>query len=295
MRRRITAAAIAVALAVPMVSLAQPVHRQSLKPEVDAVTYADGSAFGRMVEESRRLRRIAPTASHDSSDNIFVFPLAGNTPGAFGTFFRSEATIVNQLNRSQRIEVFFFPAGAGTCSGVPVTTMTLAPFNFYVWRDFVSDVFGINGLGSLGIVAIDSQGNTDSTAAIDGTLRIYTNAAGGGSVSQNFDSAGLTDWGGNQSAFGLRQDSGFRTNFGIFNYLGNTRTFDVTFSGTSGLQTSAIVTVAPCSVSFQNVPTGSYNSVLIDVQPRDANGGWYGFASSNDNVTGDSWSISARP
>lgn len=293
-------AVIAVAVLIPIFAVAQPHPRQSVAPEVGPVSLTDGTGFAKAVEFSRQARRmVGPNASHDSSDDVFVFPLAGNTPGAFGTFFRSEATIVNQLNRNQRIGIYFFPAGAGTCNGVPYTEMTLAPFNFYVWTDFVSQVFGLNGLGSLGIVALTGPGgSTDTTAAIDGTLRIYTPVPGGlGNASQNFDSAGLSTWPGNESAFGLRHDGNvnYRTNYGIFNYLGFTRQFSVTFTGTTGAQTSTSVNVAPCSVSFSNVPNLNYGSVLIDIQPTDSSGGWYGFAASNDNNSGDSWSISARP
>ncbi len=293
-------AVIAVAVLIPVMAAAQQRHRQSVAPTVDPISMVDGSTFGKMAEVAKQARRVTPNASHDTSDDIFVFPIAGNTPGAFNTFFRSEATIVNQLNRNQRIGVYFFPAGSGSCSTTYYTAMTLAPYNFYVWHDFVADVFGYNGLGSLGIVAIDSQGNTDTTAAIDGTLRIYTPLPGGapGNASQNFDSAGLSSWPGTESAFGRRHDGNvnYRTNYGIFNYLGFTRAFDVTFTGTTGLQTSTTVSVAPCSVTFQNLPGGNnYGSVLIDITPHDTNGGWYGFAASNDNQSGDSWSVPARP
>lgn len=287
-------AAIAVFSLIPCIASAQ--QRRSEAPKVEVITNVDGAQFGKMLEESRRARRLVNNASHDSSDDAFVFPLAGNAPGQFGTFFRTEATFVNQLNRTQFVEVFFFPIGGGTCSGVPVRRLTFAPFNFYVYSDFVSDVFGVNGLGSLGVVAVDGNGNTDTTAAIDGTLRIYTANPTGGFSSQNFDSAALTDFGGNQSAFGLRHDGvNFRTNYGIFNYLGFTRTFTINFNGTTGASASDSMTVAPCSVGFKGVPNLNYGSVLLDIQPNDSNGGWYGFASANDNISGDSWSISARP
>jgi hypothetical protein len=43
------------------------------------------------------------------------------------------------------------------------------------------------------------------------------------------------------------------------------------------------------------VPNLNYSIMLINFVPRDNNGGWYAFASSVDNVSGDSWSVSARP
>lgn len=293
---RFPAIAIAIVTLVPAIASAQQPSYRSADPIVSVVRHVDGSLFGKLAAQSRHASRIAPNASHDSADDAFVFPLAGNAPGAFGTFYRTEATLVNNLNRSQDIEVFFFPLGGGTCQGVPAVTITLNPQTFRVWSDFVADVFNLNGLGSLGVVAVDGNGNTDTSASIDGTLRIYTPSPSGGFASQSFDAAGLSSFSGSQIIFGLRHDgTAYRTNYGVFNYLDGTRNFNLAFNGTTGAHETDAVTVAPCSIAFKGVPNVDYGSLLINVQPDDGSGGWYAFASSNDNVSGDSWSVSARP
>lgn len=291
--RRLFAVSLLV-LSLSLPALAQPLPRKFVAPDVSSVAEVDGAAFAETLQASKS-GRIAPNVAHDESDNSLIFPLAGNAAGANGTFFRSEATLVNNLNRTQRVRVWFFPLGGNSCSGVPVKDLTLDPFAWYVWSDFVAQVFNVNGLGSIGLIAIDSFGNADSNARVDMALRIYTPAFGGGSASQTFQGVGLSTFGGNQTAFGLRHDAGFRTNYGIFNYLGSPRTFDVSFVGLGNASSSAVLTVGPCSVGFTGIPNLNYGSVLMDIRPRDSLGGWYGFASSVDNVSGDSWSVSARP
>jgi hypothetical protein len=250
-----------------------------------------------MVELLRQKssRHLVPNVAHEGGDAAFVFPLIGNTPGANATFFRSEAMFLNNADHGQVIRLFFFPLGAQTCSGIPIRDIAIPAFNWYAYHDIIADVFGVNGIGSLGVIAIDAFGNFDITAHIDATVRIYTPAFGGGSASQSFDSVALSDYGGNEVAFGLRHDAGFRTNYGIFNYLGYARTFDIFFYGVDNVRAQASATVGPCSIAFSPVPNLNYSIMLINFVPRDSNGGWYGFASSVDNVSGDSWSVSARP
>src|SRR5436305_127184 len=70
----------------------------------------------RLVTESARL--ILPNVAHESSDYAFIFPIIGNGAGAFGTFFRSEATVANTLSRDQDVVVIYFPLGnAAGCGG----------------------------------------------------------------------------------------------------------------------------------------------------------------------------------
>ena len=274
---------------------AQPVHYTYEKPAVSTPEGVDGSQMAELLRGRHASGRIAPTVAHDSADTAFIFPLIGNTPGANGTYFYSDGTLVNNKDQQQVLRLFFFPAGAQTCNGVPVRDVTIPPYHWYEYGDIIANLFGLNGLGSLGVIAIDSFGNYDPTAHVDATVRIYTATPGGGSASQTFESIALSDYGGSELIFGLRSDSSFRTNYGIFNYLGYTRTFDTYFDGFNNVTAQSSLTVPPCSVVFTSVPSRNFIGLLINVVPRDDGGGWYGFASSVDNISGDSWSVSARP
>jgi hypothetical protein len=98
---------------------------------------------------------------------------------------------------------------------------------------------------------------------------------------------------GTQSAFGLRSDEFYRTNWGILNYDTVARTFDIGFNGFRG--TSQIAqSIPPCSLVQQLVPGGPYGSVELVFSPRDGRGLFYAYGSSVDNASQDAWSVPAR-
>ena len=47
-------------------------------------------------------------------------------------------------------------------------------------------------------------------------------------------------------------------------------------------------------MALTNVPGGVYGIFELSMSARDGRALWYGFGSSNDNVTGDSWSSVPR-
>src|SRR5258707_13139911 len=98
---------------------------------------------------------------------------------------------------------------------------------------------------------------------------------------------------GNQSAFGLRKDEFYRTNWGILNYDTTTRRFDIIFNGLRGFS-SISVDIPPCSLIQQAVPGGPYGSFEIGFSPRDGGGLYYAYGSSVDNASSDAWSVPAR-
>jgi len=230
------------------------------------------------------------------TDWVFIFPIVGSVNGGNGTFFRSETTIVNSRSIPQDAALFYFPANGGSVNCTrPSVRLHFAANTWYVWSDFVPQVFGTSGLGAVIVVAVDAAGNPDSNAILDGSSRIWTPIPGStGSASQNFPAAAFSIQAGRQSGYGLRQDAAFRTNIGIFNYETHLRTFDINVIGLNG-QTSTVMNVDACTLTQFPAPSGNFGVMAVYVQPRDTDGGWYGYASSNDNVSGDSWSATLRP
>ena len=98
---------------------------------------------------------------------------------------------------------------------------------------------------------------------------------------------------GQQSAFGLRSDEFYRTNWGIFNYDTVTRTFDILFDGLRG-SSQISRDIPPCSLVQQLVPGGPYGSLEIVFAPRDGGGLYFAYGSSVDNTSLDAWSVPAR-
>lgn len=229
----------------------------------------------------------SPNVVLEGAEANFIFAVVGSA-GAF----RTEAVIMNRLNRSQLVDAYYLPLGAANCN-VGATRLRLDPNTWYFYSDFVFDVFRQVGFGSVVIFGVTASGATDSTARIDGNARIWSLATGGGTASQNFPAMSIAVPSGDQSAFGLRKDEFYRTNWGIFNYGGSTRTFDLIFNGLRGFS-SMSVDIPPCSLIQQAVPGGPYGSFEIGFSPRDGGGLYYAYGSSVDNASSDAWSVPAR-
>ncbi|HEV7426264.1 MAG TPA: hypothetical protein VGQ46_07840 [Thermoanaerobaculia bacterium] len=228
-----------------------------------------------------------PNVVLEGAESAFIFPVVGSA-GAF----RTEAVIFNRLDRSQLVDVYFLPLGGGSCN-VGAVRLRLDANTWYFYSDFVFDVFSKVNFGSVVAFGVTSGGNTDSSARIDGNARIWSVDGGGGTTSQNFPAMSIAVPGGGQSAFGLRKDEFYRTNWGIFNYDSVTRTFDLTFNGLRGFSTLS-VNIPPCSLVQQGVPGGPYGSFEIYFSPRDGGGLYYAYGSSVDNISGDAWNVPGR-
>jgi hypothetical protein len=251
------------------------------------------------MNPAEKLKRVAANVATELPDSAFIVAVAGNTPGAGGTHFRSEVTVVNNRNIPQVVEFFYMPAGTG-CAGIRSETFTFEPNYWWTWYDFVGDVFKTTGVGSIVAFAVDSNGNHDSNGNIDGFARIWTPVPGfRGTASQSFPPVAFSSYPYGQGAMGLRQDRNFRTNLALFNYLPDnptaSRTFDVWVIGGTGLEREYTVTVPPCSLVLQAIPSGDFGPLYLWAEPRDGFGGWYGFGSTVDNDSGDNWSSPMRP
>lgn len=257
-----------------------------------------GSTFSEIVQTAteRRQHRVAPLVASGDTEPVFIFPVVGSLAGGGGLYFKTESTIVNAVNRSQDILLFWFPVGGGSANCTRSAKRFRMDANtWYLWADFVGQVFGTAGLGAAAVVAVDSAGNPDVNARIDGFSRIWTPIPGfGGTASQSFSAESFNITTGGQFAVGLRHDEAFRTNVGIFNYDTIGRTFDVYVTGLRG-QTSYSMSVDACSLVMNSVPPGIYGGLELDVTARDGRALWYGFGSSVDNVSGDNWSSVLHP
>ena len=275
--------------------------RQFVKP-VDLGTTTVSASWLADVGRHHHTGRLTSNVASEAGDNAFIVAIVGSAQGSNGTFFRSETTFVNNLTRSQRLLAIYFPRNnASGCGGGIVKRVTLSSFSWFVYNDIVADLFGVTGqLGSLVVIAVDSNDNFDSTASIDGASRIWTPSPTGGTVSQSFAPVAFSVATGTQSAYGLRSDGSFHTNFGIFNYapdLSAVRSFTVRVYGLNGTLVSTRADVPACSLFFGTAPTANFpnGNIILDMTPDDGQGEWYGFGSANDNISGDNWSSPTRP
>jgi hypothetical protein len=226
-----------------------------------------------------------------------VIPVAGNTAGANGTYFRTDINVINLRNANQRVAIYWLPQGVSG-STTPVRAIDFTPLSGLSSEDFVGEVLGRTGLGAIQFVAVTPQGVPDPNGLLHVTSRIWTPRpdAGPGTMSQTFPA--IVGNGASPSilqvVFGQRRSGQYRLNVGVMNPSSTTQRFRITanISGTSGTDTQVTEIDVPARAIQQITVAGTSSGtvqVLIENLTGTA-GDWHGWASSVDNQSGDAWS-----
>lgn len=219
---------------------------------------------------------------------------AGSVQGANGTFFHSDITVINYRALSQRVAFTWIPAGQ--TAGNP-TIIEIGANSGIISEDFVGSILKQSGLGALLISGYDAtQDIADPNALLYATERVWTPQPGtAGTTSQSFPAIATADinlLGG--SILGQRMDNRYRTNVGIVNLDFQSRQFTIVQStdDPNNPTVSSPVTVPARSMTQVPLPFAVTNTLQIFVQrgPNVNPVMWMAYASSVDNVTGDSWS-----
>jgi hypothetical protein len=239
------------------------------------------------------------TASlHAQSSYQLVIPAAGDVPGANGTHFRSDLTILNLRTHAQQVQLLWLPRDVSGAALTP-RTVTIDAGGQLSSERFVEEILGQTGLGSIIIRGINAQGQLDETARLYATSRIWTPQPGStGTTSQTMPGTPLNSIAHEHVAFvGHRMSSQYRVNVGIANLLNDLeQTYRIHVHG-------SVLTLQPVIIELK-VPPYSMKQVAvqwpedpemrIDVElvhtPGTPRGTlWIPYVSSVDNVTGDSW------
>jgi hypothetical protein len=276
------------------------------KPAVFKRVAPEAMRAPRLLQQLRKKAGdVQPSAIIDNrSSRMVVIPAAGNAAGSNNTYFRSDVTLANLNATTQSVAVVWL--ANGNPNGLQEFEGEIEPGPPFTYVDFVGNALGLTGVGTLIFIPITDDGtDIDASAAIDAYSRIWSPAAGGaqGTFSQPFPAVDLSHLEGEYEALllGLRQDSGFRTNYGIVNLSANDLPFEVTVFNNDGTIVSEFqVTVRADEMILRSLPAGNFGniSILVSVTadiPGD-NFAWTTFASSTDNFNGDGWvSIGAKP
>jgi hypothetical protein len=187
--------------------------------------------------------------------------------------------------------VAWLPQGGGGES-VSLFRLTLPPSSdasggTVILNDF-AERFGVAGIGSLVVTAIDAGGAVDSVGSIGGSARIWMQTGDGRApLSQSIPAARSPIFADRvqAEATGLRQDRGFRTNVGIVNLSGELHQFTVALNGerASNQFTTA---VPPFSLVQMPIPDGDYGTLSI-VVIADSSTHWLFYGSTIDRFTGE--------
>ena len=231
-----------------------------------------------------------------SAATTLVIPVAGATPGANNTFFRSDVNLINLRNAEQRVRIRWIPQGR-TGEGIPSREMILPAQSGFFSEDFVTNVLQQTGIGSIEIQGVDAEGVFDPQGRLYATSRIWTPQPGTtGTVSQSLPVLTGTIAVGQRTKwiFGVRRDERYRLNVGILNRNPVAVRFRVQTIGSNpqGVGEVLEVDLPPVSMLQFNMPGASAGSFQVIVENLTENGGaWETWASSVDNVTGDAWSM----
>jgi hypothetical protein len=224
-------------------------------------------------------------------------PVAGHAQGANETFFRSEISITNLRNASQRVRVYWLPQGA-TGAATPLQTYDIPVGRGLSSDDFVDRLLQRDGLGAIEIVGVTNTGALDPQAVLHVTSRIWTPRpdGGDGTMSQTFPAvvAGASQASDVKEIYGMRRGTQYRLNVGVLNPSATTQRFRVvvTIDGPSGVNTET-VELDVLSRSIQQVLIPGTSTGVAFVHVEDLGGGagdWLTWASSVDNQSGDAWS-----
>jgi hypothetical protein len=218
----------------------------------------------------------------NASYSELLFPVLGKIPG-----WQSDLMLINHKSTPQSLFLVFLEQGKDNTEA-RTFRYELPERSFVNWTDFFATALDLTGIGSILIFAIDDAGDSDDTARIDGSARLYQTDPAGGTLSQLFPAVPIADApaGMKTTALGLRSDERFRTNAGVVNLDGASRTFHVEIIGHDAFD----ITVPPYSMMQVRLPgDGTYGAVALQFT-TDSDTWWSSYGASVDNISGDSWS-----
>ena len=289
-------------VALPIFARSHRVLNAVTVTEADAQPVTDPTLYGRVLrqatEQMARRRDVHASALGDvRSARFFVIPAAGSAAGGGGAlFFRSDVTLMNYDIVDEQVLVVYWPLGTSnppTSSSLISALITLPRNTAVTYVDFVASVMHSGGIGTLLFFPIFG-GQLDQHSSIDGMSRIYTRQPGStGTVSQEFppvdaDNLSAID---TAASMGLRQDAGFRTNWGFVNLDSKPHAVHFRFFGERA-NSDVTVTVPAYGMLQQAMPGGDYGALVVHFEITDSGTSfvtWVGYASSTDNLTGDGW------
>ena len=229
-----------------------------------------------------------------------LIPAAGSTPGANGTFFKSDITLGNFADRAQAVRLTWLPQGV---TATYSTTINLNARSFIRSDDFVHDYLGQSGLGAILVTGVNGFG-LDPTASLYVASRIWSPQPGTtGTTSQSLPAILTSTIHTTDAALfalgGVGNGNGFRMNVGMVNLDPvNEQTLFIVFTQ-SPLPFAIPVKVPPMSMQQGSLGTTNFFNpeILITngTDPATRSNLWVAYGSTIDNVTGDGWSQLAVP
>lgn len=208
-----------------------------------------------------------------AAGGLLTIPVVGRSPGANGTFWRSDVTLFNPSSNSVALSLRYNGA---------TKTLFLGSGDTQVLADIVSQYGHSSGSGTLQVSWSTATGPVV-------TSRTYT-TANGGTYGQSIDP--VTAFATRMFVPGLRNDAGYRSNVGFVNGGTEQEVVAVTLLSPSGTELARTNVTLSAGQQVQYGVTALFAGVSIPsgftlVAEGDANARVFAYGSMVDNASGD--------
>lgn len=203
----------------------------------------------------------APLSQSSFASDRLTVPVMINSAGLSGATFATYAAIMNPTTKSFPVQVTLFDA-AGTKTQ---KTITLAAGEQKTYQNFLSDVFGFSGAGTVRFQSGVEVGGTGDNLFIL-SAEIYTTASG----VRFGTSLPASDFPGTDSrsfSVGVTVDANNRANVGCFNESGKGNTVNATIFDATGAQVTTVSIALPPNAWGQRAVTASVNGGYVRFDP----------------------------
>lgn len=209
------------------------------------------------------------------SGGALTIPVVGRSPGANGTFWRSDLTMYNPSSSSVTLTLRY--AGASK-------TVSLGGNDTVVLSDVLSQQFGLaSGSGALQVTWTTATGPVV-------TSRTYTTATAGGTYGQSIDP--IAELARRVFVPGLRNDGSYRSNIGFVNGGTETEVFAVTLLSPFGNELARTNVTLTAGQQMQTAVTALFPNASLGAgftlqAEGDGNAQLFAYGSMVDNESGD--------
>ncbi len=137
-----------------------------------------------------------------------IIPIAANTPGGYGTYWKTEVCIYNSMDYEIDVDIYFY-SNDGKFNDSK--NISIDKNSVYCKKNILADIFSYEGYGWLYF-------QTDTNNSMGVWARIYTKNKDGGTYGQAVDNQVLYTANKKTYLFGIRVNDEFRTNIGASCY-----------------------------------------------------------------------------
>ena len=202
-----------------------------------------------------------------------VIPVVGSTPGANGTFFRSDLQLLNRGTRETEVTLTFTPSTSDGRITFGAVRVIVPPGRAIAFRDVAQSLFATLGTGQLEIAGEVLASARTYTTSEDGTFGLFSPA-------MDVDDAKSPSF-----IVHLRNDDAFRSNIGFAEVSGNPARVVIELRSASGQE--QVVNYELLPFSHLQVPVAMRGEQIHARVTVEGSGRVLAYGATIDNHSGD--------